>query len=99
MELCNSFAEPLVIGDDATTFTTANTSEKWRIENPQIKADVLTLDNGFQNSYDSHMLEGGMLALNYVGYITSQQSISGPNVTVNLITTKFALERCIRKLF
>lgn len=84
LELVNSYADALVTAQASTAFTTANTSELWRIENAQIKADILTLDNGFQNSYDSHMLDGGMLAINYQGFITSQQSISGTNVTVNL---------------
>jgi hypothetical protein len=83
LELCNSFAEPLIEGGGAT-FTTAKTSELWRLENCQIKADILHLDNGFQNSYDAHMLDGGMLAINFQGYVTSQQSISGDKVTVNL---------------
>ena len=83
MELCNSFAEPLVEGGGAT-FTAAKTSELWRLENCQIKADILHLDNGFQNSYDAHMLDGGLLAINFQGYVTSQQSISGDKVIGNL---------------
>ena len=83
LELANSYADALVTAG-TTTFTAANTPELWRIENAQIKADILTLDNGFQNSYDSHMLDGGMLAVNYRVFITSQQSITGTNVTVNL---------------
>ena len=63
---------------------TAKSSELWRLENCQIKADILRLDNGFQNSYDSHMLDNGLLAINYQGFITSQQSIVGDKVTVNL---------------
>ena len=82
LELCNSFAEPLVGVN--STFTTATNSQLWRLENCQIKADILQLDNGFQNSYDAHMLDGGMLAINFTQYITSQQSISGDKVTVNL---------------
>ena len=83
LELVNSATDALVTAD-GTTLTAANTSTQWHLENCQIKADILTLDNGFQNSYDSHMLDGGMLAINYMGYITSQQSINGTNVTVNL---------------
>lgn len=83
LELVNSFAEPLVDTSGAT-FTSANTSVNWNLENCQIKADILHLDNGFQNSYDSHMLDGGLLAINFQGYITSQQSIVGDKVTVNL---------------
>ena len=49
-----------------------------------IKANVFPLDNGFLNSYDSHVLDGGMLAINFQGYISSQQRISGDKVTVNL---------------
>ena len=82
MELCNTYEEPLV--EENATFTDAVTSELWNLENCQVKADILHLDNGFQNSYDSHMLDSGMLAINFQGYITSQQSIAGDKVTVNL---------------
>jgi len=83
LELVNTFTEPLVETGGAV-FTAAKNSQEWRLENCQIKADILHLDNGFQNSYDSHMLDGGLLAINFQGYITSQQSISGDKVTVNL---------------
>jgi hypothetical protein len=83
MELCNSFEEPLVV-TGGSVFTAAKNSQVWRLENCQVKADILQLDNGFQNSYDAHMLEGGMLAINFQGYVTSQQSIVGDKVTVNL---------------
>ena len=83
MELCNTFTEPLIVSGGAT-FTTAKNSQLWRLENCQVKADIIHLDNGFQNSYDSHMLDGGLLAINFKGYVTSQQSISGDKVTVNL---------------
>lgn len=83
MELGNSFAEPL-FDTSGATFTSTNTSVSWNLENCQIKADILHLDNGFQNSYDAHMLDGGLLAIHFQGYITSQQSIVGDKVTVNL---------------
>jgi len=83
MELCNTFTEPLIESGGAV-FTAAKNSQAWRLENCQVKADILHLDNGFQNSYDAHMLDGGMLAINFQGYVTSQQSIVGDKVTVNL---------------
>ena len=83
MELVNSFAKPL-IDTSGATFTSANTFVLWNLENCQIKADILHLDNGFQNSYDARMLDGGLLAISCMGYITSQQSVSGDKVAVNL---------------
>ena len=83
-ELCNSYEEPLVDTSAGNRFTTANTSTLWNLENCMIKADVLRLDNGFQNTYDDHLLQGGLLAINYQGYITSQQSTVGDKVQVNL---------------
>ena len=59
-------------------------SEKWHIENVQVQADIVRLDNGFQNSYDEHVLNCGLLAINFNGYVTAQQSISGNDITVNL---------------
>ena len=63
MELVNSFAEPVVDTSGATA-TSTNASLSWNLEHCQIKADILHLDNGFQNCYDAHMLGGGLLAIN-----------------------------------
>ena len=84
LELCNNYTDPIISVHTTAPWTAAAVSERWHLENVQIKASLLRLDNGFQNSYDAHMLDGGLLAINYTGYVTAQQSISGNDVTVNL---------------
>ena len=84
LELCNNYTDPIISTHTTAPFVATAVSEKWHLENVQIKADIVRLDNGFQNSYDEHMLSGGMLAINFAGYVTSSQSISGNDITVNL---------------
>ena len=84
LELCNNYTDPIISVHTTPPFNADAVSERWHLENVQIKADLVRLDNGFQNSYDEHMLSGGMLAINFAGYVTSSQSISGNDVTINL---------------
>ena len=84
LELCNNYTDPIISSHTTAPFLPEAVSERWHLENVQIKADLVRLDNGFQNSYDEHMLSGGMLAINFAGYVTSSQSISGNDVTINL---------------
>ena len=94
MELVNSFEEPLIDPSPAlgAAFTNTNTYTQWKLENCQIKKDILHLDNGFQNAYDDHLLSGGLLGFNYQEYTTSQQSISGDKVTADLSRQASALK-------
>ena len=54
LELVNDANEPIVPPGVDATFTTANTSNDWQIENVQIKCDICNLDNSLQNNYDSY---------------------------------------------
>ena len=56
----------------------------WEIENCQIKADVLTLDNSLENSYAEHIMSGKSLPINFNTFITSNQTVSGQNISVSV---------------
>jgi hypothetical protein len=72
-------------GNAATTnFSTQNTSILWQIENPQIKCDVVTIDNSLENEYAALLLSGKSLPVNYSTFITQLQSISGANPSINI---------------
>jgi hypothetical protein len=83
-ELCNSPTDPIVPANDNATFTAANTSNDWEIENPMIKCDVLTLDNSLENSYAEHILSGKSLPINFNTFITSTQVVQGQTFAVNV---------------
>ena len=57
----------------------SNTTTNWSITNPQVKVDLITLDNGLQNSYDAHLLSGLAYPINYNTFITQCQTIIGNN--------------------
>jgi hypothetical protein len=84
LELVNDADEPIVTPGANAVFTTANTSNDWQIENVQIKCDICNLDNSLQNNYDSHLLSGKSLPINFNTYITQSQSIVGQDVGVSL---------------
>ena len=84
LELVNDANEPIVTPGANAVFTTANTSNDWQIENVQIKCDICNLDNSLQNNYDSHLLSGKSLPINFNTYITQSQSIVGQDVGVSL---------------
>ena len=64
LELVDEFTDPVVTSEallnppetDANKFTPANTSNDWQIENVQVKTDLVSLDNGLQNTYDSSII-------------------------------------------
>ena len=52
-----------LVGNPGDCLNTGNTSgvqnsTSWKITEPQIKCDIITLDSELQNSYASHMLSG-----------------------------------------
>ena len=82
LELVNDAIEPILskFGTEDPVdgpFTAANTSLAWQIENVQAKLDLCTLDNGFENQYAEHLLEGKPLPINYNTYVSQMQSLYG----------------------
>jgi hypothetical protein len=65
-------------------FTNINTSTSWKIQNCQIKCDILTLDNALDNSYVNHLLGGNTLQIVYDTYISSIQTVTSADCQVNV---------------
>ena len=64
--------------------TALNKSTSWRIQNCQIKWDILSLDNSLDNSYVNHLLGGNTLKLVYDTYVSSVQTITCADTQVNV---------------
>ena len=83
LELVNSSTDPIV-APDGSTFTTANTSTEWAIEDCQLKADLCTLDNSVDNQIADHLLSGKALPINFQTFISQSQVVSGQSLSVNV---------------
>ena len=109
LELVSDYTTPIVstFSDEPTShievnsypFLASNTSTHWMIQNVQVKCDVVTLDNSFDNSYAEHLLSGKALPINYNTYISQIQSLlSGSTgqqkVRLN-VTRALSTEKCI----
>ena len=68
----------------STIFTTANTSQLWRLENCVVKTDLCTLDNALENSYVSHLLSGKTINLVFNTFASSLQTIVSSDTQVNV---------------
>ncbi len=77
LDLVSDVTAPVIstYGAAATTFKSENTSANWSIDNVQIKSDLCTLDNAFDNSYRS-------LPISYNAFVSQIQTISGPDVSI-----------------
>jgi hypothetical protein len=78
-------SEPVV---DGAQFTAINTSKSWQIENVQVKAQVVSLDNTMQNQYDKHMLDGGNLPIRFSSIVTSKQHIGTASNDIAINVTR-----------
>ena len=84
LELVNAANDVIVTPGVNGTFDSSNTTSDWQIENVQLKCDLCNLDNSLQNNYDSHLLSGKSLPINFNTYITQSQAITGQDVGVSL---------------
>ena len=83
IELVNAFTDCVVTrpaganpgGQDNNPINRQNTSDQWSIEEPQIKCDVVILDNTLDNEYAAHLLSGKALPISFSTYISQVQSI------------------------
>ena len=73
-----------IVGDANEAVESATDAANWSISNVQLKADVVTLDNGLENSYAEHLLSGKSLPINYGTYINQDQVVSGNAFSVNI---------------
>ena len=84
LELELSDNDAPIITDFYTLYTADNTSISWRIENCQLKCDIVTLDNSLDNSYVNHVLGGNILKIVYDTYISSIQYIASAECQLNV---------------
>jgi len=86
LELVSDSNEPILSNftGSGSTFTAANTSVKWHIENAQVKVDLCTLDNALDNSYAQHLLSGKSLPISYNTFVSQMQTVSGGDLRVNV---------------
>ena len=68
LELVSDNTLPFVL-NTILPFTTANTSNSWKIQNVEMKLDIVTLDNALDNSYYELLLSGKSLPISYNTYI------------------------------
>jgi hypothetical protein len=73
-----------IITNFGAKFTAANTSLSWKIQNCQIKCDILSLDNALDNSYVNHLIGGNTLKNVYDTYISSIQTVTSEDAQVNV---------------
>ena len=75
LEMVNDLTENVIsiVGD---TIPAGHFSNAWHIENCQLKCDVLTLDNGLENSYAQHFLDGGKVPIPMTTYVSQSQTLA-----------------------
>lgn len=102
LELVSNPNDPIystfqVAGDAAAStlplidINAGNTSTSWRIENVEVKCDLIALDNALDNSYAEHLLSGKSLPINYNTFVSQMQTIMNmqkPNVNVTRALTR-----------
>jgi len=83
-EIVNQTTDPIIAIGTGGTFTAANTSENWQIEDVRIICDVVTLDSALQNSYAEHVLSGKALPVNYSTFVSQYQTLTSSDAAVNV---------------
>ena len=85
-EIVNQSTDPIIAIGTGGTFTAANTSENWQIEDVRIICDVVTLDSALQNSYAEHVLSGKALPVNYSTCVSQYQTLTSSDAAVNAVS-------------
>ena len=78
-----------LVGNPGDCLDTGNTSgvqnsTSWKITEPQIKCDIITLDSELQNSYASHLLSGKSLPIHFSSYATNVQTATGKDNSLSI---------------
>ena len=69
---------------DVVNASGANSSTSFKLENVQLKADLVTLDNSLDNEYSQHLLSGKTLPIHFSTFTCASQVITSLNTTVNV---------------
>ena len=64
-------------------------SEEWLITEPQIKCDVISLDNQLDNEYTEHLMQGKTLPINFASFVHQVQAIGGTDRPVISLSRSF----------
>ncbi len=76
-------ADPIVSTFGAS-FTDANTSTSWKIENCMVKVDLCTLGNALDNSYVSHFMGGKTINIVFNTFISTLQTVVSAETQINV---------------
>ena len=87
LQLTGNLTDPIISGigtkptavgfDDDFKFYADDVSRNWRIQNPQIKCDLLALDGAVQNTFDRKIANGQPLQINYNTFYSQIQTVTG----------------------
>ena len=69
---------------ETNNFRRANCSNLWQILEVQAKCDLCALDNGLENEYAKHLLEGKSLPIQYDTYVQQHQVIPSSDFVTNI---------------
>ena len=75
LELVNNLTDN-IISADGDTVDIGLISTQWRLENCMLKADILTLDNGLENEFASHLSSSKYMPIRMTTYVSQSQSLS-----------------------
>ena len=67
LEVVNNFTDPILSSSEYST--------TWSISEPQVKCDVVTLDNQLDNEYTDHLMQGKSLPINFSSFVHQVQAI------------------------
>jgi hypothetical protein len=73
--------QPMVFG--------AACSTEWLITEPQIKCDVISLDNQLDNEYTDHLMQGNTLPINFSSFVHQVQALGGTDRPVITLSRAF----------
>jgi len=80
LTLVGNATDPVAIAGTGLT----SASNSWELNNVQVKADLVTLDNALDNEYAQHLLSGKSLPINFNTFVSQQQVLSGQSPYVNI---------------
>jgi hypothetical protein len=81
LEVVNNLADCILTGDAY--------SQSWSISEPQIKCDVVTLDNQLDNEYTDHLIQGKSLPINFSSFVHQVQAIGQTDRPVIALSRAF----------
>ena len=81
LELVSSYTDCILTGDEY--------SQNWWISEPQIKCDVVTLDNQLDNEYTDHLMQGKSLPINFSSFVHQVQAIGKTDRPVIALSRAF----------